>query len=64
MALESSQVREHIQRTLETMNRLDMSADFSLRQQFSQMMGDQYEALIGLSVVELRQMAATRGSKQ
>ncbi|WP_018901451.1 hypothetical protein [Rhizobium sp. 2MFCol3.1] len=64
MALESTQVREHIHRTLETMNRLDMSADISLRQQFSQIMGEQYEALIGLSVVELRQMAAMRGSKQ
>ena len=60
MALENSTIRDHIQRTLDTINRLDTSADISLRHQFSQMVGDQYEALIGLSVVELRQLAATR----
>jgi hypothetical protein len=60
MASENSAIRDHIQRTLDTINRVETSADANLRKQFCQMIGDQYEALIGLSVAELRQIAAMR----
>jgi hypothetical protein len=57
---ENSAIKDHIQRTLEAINRVDTSADASLRKQFCQMIGDQYEALIGLSVAELRQISAVK----
>ncbi len=60
MVSENSAIRDHIQRTLDTINRVETCADANLRKQFCQMIGDQYEALIGLSVAELRQIAAMR----
>jgi hypothetical protein len=60
MISENSSIRDHIQRTLDTISRVDASADAILRKQFCQMIGDQYEALIGLSVAELRQISAVK----
>jgi hypothetical protein len=58
MTAENSEMRDHIRQTLETIKRLDKSADLMLHRQLSQMVDDQYAALIDLSVAELRDIAA------
>jgi hypothetical protein len=58
MTVENSEMRDHIRQTLETIKRLDKSADLMLHRQLSQMVDDQYAALIDLSVAELRVIAS------
>lgn len=58
MAIENLGMQDHIRQTIETLRHLDISGDIGLREQFSKMIGDQYEALIGLSVTELQDIAS------
>lgn len=57
-------VKEHIQKTIETMQTLGSSQDLNIRKQFSRIIGDQYEALIALSASELRDMAGNSEPEQ
>lgn len=54
---EQAGIRDHIHKTIETMESLATSGDFAIRKQFCRVIGDQYEALIALSASELRGMA-------
>src|SRR5262245_16281888 len=58
MNVERTGIRDHIQQTIDTMERIDVSSDILVRKQFARMIGDQYEALIALSASELRDLAA------
>ena len=58
MTGENLEMRDHIRQTLETIKRLDKSVNVMLHRQLSQMVDDQYAALIDLSVAELRVIAS------
>jgi len=58
MTAEQTQLRDHSQRTIDTLEGIDISSDGLARKQFVRMIGDQYEALIALSASELRDLAA------
>lgn len=62
MMSEQAGIRDHIHKTIETMESLATSKDFAIRKQFCRVIGDQYEALIALSASELRGMAGDAGS--
>ncbi|MET3857499.1 hypothetical protein ABIE40_004651 [Rhizobium sp. OAE497] len=57
MTSEPSGIKDHILKTIDTMETLGSSQDFGVRRKFNRMIGDQYEALIALSASELREMA-------
>ena len=57
MTSEPSGIKDHILKTIDTMETIGSSQDYSMRKQFSRMIGDQYEALIALGASELREMA-------
>jgi len=62
MTIETSGMREHIRQTLKTINGFGGSVDIMHHRQLSQMIGDQYEALIDLSVAELRALASNNAN--
>jgi hypothetical protein len=57
MTGEPSGIRDHILKTIDTMENLGSSHDYGVRKQFNRMIGDQYEALIAVSASELREIA-------
>ncbi|WP_112719020.1 hypothetical protein [Rhizobium sp. BK696] len=62
MASERGGIRDHILKTIDTMEHLGTSEEYVVRKQFNRMIGDQYEALIALSASELRDMAGDQAS--
>ncbi|MFP3546842.1 hypothetical protein SB748_25755 [Rhizobium sp. SIMBA_035] len=62
MTLERGDIRDHILKTIHTMEHLSTSKEYVVRKQFSRMIGDQFEALIALSASELRDMAGDQPS--
>jgi len=64
MMSEPGGIKNHILKTIDTMEHLGSSQDYGVRKQFNRMIGDQYEALIALSASELREMAGDEPSDE